>query len=481
MWNLISMLGAIPEGTTPTVRPGARGFDQALALVLAEWPTETVSPEGQEVASQEPKSPSQEPDFAPDEASDANATPAPVLVVPETLPSATMVLANLPVMALKGEPAATTSFDPVDSTTLRTPTVAETAASKPVVSSSTRLLGQTEVSAEGPPPEAPAAALDGPTEDIPADVHVADSGQEAPAPNTTAARDEATILGRADLSSPTRPPAPNAPTEPGTEKSGSPADIDGVRPIADSAKVESPKPSPTAKSGSDADAPSAPTPSQIAKAVRPTQAVVHEDPLVARDAEVLSRLEVEKETDAPETTGGSGEAKTGNGVPPTTVGQARPASSQGDAPRDHREAPTREGVAQIRERIEEMTLRRPQRMTIRLNPDSLGEITLTLKQVGSSLVADFAATDGRMRHALVEHRQALAASLELKQIQLQDFRVAEARPSHDAASNLADRRSPRQDASDPRPTFAPMRGSEPEVLATTPGRTWAPTGLDLWI
>lgn len=224
--------------------------------------------------------------------------------------------------------------------------------------------------------------------------------------------------------------------------------------------------------------PDVPATKDVAKTLQPTQAVVHDDLLIQRDAEALSRLEP---TPKEATTTKSDEPAIAPASATVTNPAKEAAGAGGETPDRRQEPPTREAIAQIRERIEDATLRRPQRMTIRLNPDSLGEITLTIKQAGSSLVADFAATDDRMRHALVEHRQALAASLELKQIQLQDFRVVEAQPGHDVAANLADRRSPQHQAHDPRPTHSPLRHAEPEVIVTLAGRTWATTGLDLRI
>lgn len=467
MWNLISMLGAAPEGATPMVRVGATGFDEALARILAAWPTETVSPEGREVASLEPKSPSQEPDSAPDERSAAIAalsptplpvggvplaTSLPVGVIPSPVPSpapaARAVAPSGPVPEAVPVPIAT---DPTPGVSSDAPDPGK----KPTSSVPLPVTDATENLAPSLPVES--AGLDART--APFLTPGASDGEDAiPGPAVASNRPS----GESKVHAPElKPDAAQATTR---ETPGA-----GNRPATPEPAAEVRIPS-----GSEVEAPKA---ADVVATLRPTEAVVQGSLLAERDVESLTRLETAPKNKAESESDTSLVAP----APSAAMAPAKAAAGDGETPDRREEPPTREAIAHIRERIEEASLHRPQRMTIRLNPDSLGEVVLTLKQAGSTLVADFAATDDRMRHALAEHRQALAASLELKQIQLQDFRVVEAQPGQGVAANLADRRSPQHPAHDPRLPFAQTRGTETEPASNPPARTWATTGLDLRI
>jgi flagellar hook-length control protein FliK len=82
-----------------------------------------------------------------------------------------------------------------------------------------------------------------------------------------------------------------------------------------------------------------------------------------------------------------------------------------------------------------LALRLPGRVTIRLNPEELGSLTIVVKHSAGQVSAEISATNDAVRAQLSSHRHELAASLEQRGHQLSSFQVTAEPP----ASSLSDK------------------------------------------
>lgn len=99
-------------------------------------------------------------------------------------------------------------------------------------------------------------------------------------------------------------------------------------------------------------------------------------------------------------------------------------------------APRPEPVERAMEELSDfLSLRRPGQVTIRLNPEELGSLTIVVKHTGGQVSAEITATNDAVRTQLSTHRHELAASLEQKGHQLTSFQVSAESP----ASSLSDK------------------------------------------
>lgn len=86
----------------------------------------------------------------------------------------------------------------------------------------------------------------------------------------------------------------------------------------------------------------------------------------------------------------------------------------------------RETMKQIVDRIESLAARRPGgTVTIKLSPEELGTIVLTVRSFGARVDADIAASNGSVRQALDQNRQALVQSVESRGLSLNSMNVGD--------------------------------------------------------
>lgn len=163
-------------------------------------------------------------------------------------------------------------------------------------------------------------------------------------------------------------------------------------------------------------------------------------------------------------------------------------ATDGDGPRDQRqdsEARREQAIAQVRERLETLDLGRPQRVTIKLNPEELGQVVITLKRIGTSVETSIHAENPQTREALGQGKEALAGALEQRRFELTSFRVSNLRESEMFFGQFGQQHgAPRQQAqtrvtpiSQPE-TRNGVRGVSPRPLARM---GYVPKGVDLWI
>lgn len=83
--------------------------------------------------------------------------------------------------------------------------------------------------------------------------------------------------------------------------------------------------------------------------------------------------------------------------------------------------------------------RRPGQMVLKLQPDDLGTVTVTVKTLGPRVDADVTASDPGLRHALAQHRHDLVAAVERRGLQMGEFTVGHERAGWDASQNAGHR------------------------------------------
>ncbi|MBX3112779.1 MAG: flagellar hook-length control protein FliK [Fimbriimonadaceae bacterium] len=83
--------------------------------------------------------------------------------------------------------------------------------------------------------------------------------------------------------------------------------------------------------------------------------------------------------------------------------------------------------------------RRPGQMVLKLQPDDLGTVTVTVKTLGPRVDADVTASDPGLRHALAQHRHDLVAAVERRGLQMGEFTVGHEQAGWDASQNAGHR------------------------------------------
>lgn len=163
-------------------------------------------------------------------------------------------------------------------------------------------------------------------------------------------------------------------------------------------------------------------------------------------------------------------------------------ATDGDAPRDQRhdsEARREQAIAQVKERLETLDLGRPQRVTIKLNPEELGQVVITLKRMGTSVETSIHAENPLTREALGQGKEALAGALEQRRFELTNFRVTNLRESEMFFGQFGQQHGAPQQR--PHSRITPV--SQPEtrngVCGVSPRPLarmgYVPKGVDLWI
>ncbi|MBS1707104.1 MAG: flagellar hook-length control protein FliK [Armatimonadetes bacterium] len=97
----------------------------------------------------------------------------------------------------------------------------------------------------------------------------------------------------------------------------------------------------------------------------------------------------------------------------------------------------REAVADtIRDLVE---AKRPGQMTLRLQPEDLGTVTVTVRTLGPRVDADVTASDQGLRASLAQHRHELMASVEKRGLQMGNFTVGQENNAWDASRQAGHR------------------------------------------
>ena len=172
----------------------------------------------------------------------------------------------------------------------------------------------------------------------------------------------------------------------------------------------------------------------------------------------------------------------------TTTEPIAQKATDGDASRDQRhdsEARREQAIAQVKERLETLDLGRPQRVTIKLNPEELGQVVITLKRMGTSVETSIHAENPQTREALGQGKEALAGALEQRRFELTNFRVTNLRESEMFFGQFGQQ----QGAPQQRPHSRITPVSQPEtrngVCGVSPRPLarmgYVPKGVDLWI
>ncbi len=172
----------------------------------------------------------------------------------------------------------------------------------------------------------------------------------------------------------------------------------------------------------------------------------------------------------------------------TTTEPIAQKATDGDASRDQRhdsEARREQAIAQVKERLETLDLGRPQRVTIKLNPEELGQVVITLKRMGTSVETSIHAENPQTREALGQGKEALAGALEQRRFELTNFRVTNLRESEMFFGQFGQQ----QGAPQQRPYSRITPVSQPEtrngVCGVSPRPLarmgYVPKGVDLWI
>jgi hypothetical protein len=172
----------------------------------------------------------------------------------------------------------------------------------------------------------------------------------------------------------------------------------------------------------------------------------------------------------------------------TTTEPIAQKATDGDASRDQRhdsEARREQAIAQVKERLETLDLGRPQRVTIKLNPEELGQVVITLKRIGTSVETSIHAENPQTREALGQGKEALAGALEQRRFELTNFRVTNLRESEMFFGQFGQRHGAPQQR--PHSRITPV--SQPEtrngVCGVSPRPLarmgYVPKGVDLWI
>ncbi|MBZ0213785.1 MAG: flagellar hook-length control protein FliK, partial [Nitrospirae bacterium] len=172
----------------------------------------------------------------------------------------------------------------------------------------------------------------------------------------------------------------------------------------------------------------------------------------------------------------------------TTTEPIAQKATDGDASRNQRhdsEARREQAIAQVKERLETLDLGRPQRVTIKLNPEELGQVVITLKRMGTSVETSIHAENPQTREALGQGKEALAGALEQRRFELTNFRVTNLRESEMFFGQFGQQ----QGAPQQRPHSRITPVSQPEtrngVCGVSPRPLarmgYVPKGVDLWI
>ena len=172
----------------------------------------------------------------------------------------------------------------------------------------------------------------------------------------------------------------------------------------------------------------------------------------------------------------------------TTTEPIAQKATDGDASRDQRhdsEARREQAIAQVKERLETLDLGRPQRVTIKLNPEELGQVVITLKRMGTSVETSIHAENPQTREALGQGKEALAGALEQRRFELTNFRVTNLRESEMFFGQFGQQHGAPQQR--PHSRITPV--SQPEtrngVCGVSPRPLarmgYVPKGVDLWI
>ncbi len=172
----------------------------------------------------------------------------------------------------------------------------------------------------------------------------------------------------------------------------------------------------------------------------------------------------------------------------TTTEPIAQKATDGDASRDQRhdsEARREQVIAQVKERLETLDLGRPQRVTIKLNPEELGQVVITLKRMGTSVETSIHAENPQTREALGQGKEALAGALEQRRFELTNFRVTNLRESEMFFGQFGQQHGAPQQR--PHSRITPV--SQPEtrngVCGVSPRPLarmgYVPKGVDLWI
>jgi len=102
----------------------------------------------------------------------------------------------------------------------------------------------------------------------------------------------------------------------------------------------------------------------------------------------------------------------------------------------------REAVADtIRDLVE---AKRPGQMVLRLQPEDLGTVTVTVKTLGPKVDAEVTASDPQLRSQLAQHRHDLVASVERRGLQMGEFTVGHEQTAWDASQNAGHRQQQNQ-------------------------------------
>ncbi len=170
------------------------------------------------------------------------------------------------------------------------------------------------------------------------------------------------------------------------------------------------------------------------------------------------------------------------------VQSAVPSEQGTDTPRDQRrdsETRREQAIAQVKERLETLDLGRPQRVTIKLNPEELGQVVITLKRIGTSVETSIHAENPQTREALGQGKEALAGALEQRRFELTNFRVTNLRESEMFFGQFGQQHGAPQQRSHSRITPVSQPETRNGVCGVSPRPLarmgYVPKGVDLWI
>jgi flagellar hook-length control protein FliK len=138
-------------------------------------------------------------------------------------------------------------------------------------------------------------------------------------------------------------------------------------------------------------------------------------------------------------------------------------------------------ISQVADRLEMLAAVRPKNgVTIRLEPEHLGVVTVRMLGSNRAVEAELSASNDSVRAALQSHRNELTSSLESRGIAVQALSV-----SSDAASSATDQQGGllQQEESRPRtPTsFRQEAPTHPFTLDSARKSMRSASGVDLWI
>lgn len=167
-------------------------------------------------------------------------------------------------------------------------------------------------------------------------------------------------------------------------------------------------------------------------------------------------------------------------VPVSNVAAARESSAV--EPKPKVELSTEQSATvlrQVADRLEALAAgNAARRVTIQLEPENFGHITLVVRQRGSDVEAEVYATNDAVRAAMESHRPMLASSLEQRGIQLGSMTVGHELPNESGRQEQAMREAARDHAGQ-----APLSRRDEEGLTLEAMRSLSrqATGVDLWI